>query len=121
MKLLKTLALSLPLALSFTVSTGANAKPKKEINLQNAMVDQCVAEFLHFKVANKATAKKVCKCTTNVQAKYLKLGEFWEMQSYAMNGRSPHALPAVQRIKPKLQACRKGVKLNPPTVPKPKK
>lgn len=116
MKLLKTLALALPL----TVAMGANAKPKKEINLQNAMVDQCVAEFLHFKVANKATATKVCKCTTNVQAKHLKLGEFWQMQSYAMNGRSPHDLPAVKRITPKLKACRKGVKLNPPTAPKKK-
>lgn len=117
MKFLKAIALTLPLAFA----ASAQAKPKKEINLQNAMVDQCVAEMLHFKVATKSTARKLCKCTTNVQAKHLKLGEFWQMQSYAMNGRSPHSLAAVKRITPKLKACRKGLKLNPPTVPKAKK
>lgn len=116
MKLLPALA-----ATALLATTAAHAKQKKPINLQQAMVDQCVAEVLHFKVANKSTAKKLCKCTTNVQAKHLKLGEFWEMNSYALNGQSPHNLPQVKRISPKLAACRKGLKLKKPTVPQPKK
>lgn len=113
MRLLTGLALSALMATSVV-----HAKPQKKINLQQAMVDQCVAEITHFNVADKKTAKKLCTCTTNVQAKHLKLGEFWEMNSYALNRQNPKDLPQVKRIAPKLAACRKGLTLKKPTPPK---
>lgn len=107
-------------AAAFLLATGAFAGTTahaKDVDLQQAMVEQCVGEMQHFKVADAATAKKLCACTTQVQADNLKLGEFWQMQSYALSGKSPHTLPAVKRIQPKLQACRKGLTLNKPQVP----
>ena len=99
----------------FASALSANAAQIK--NVQEAMVNKCVKEILFFKVADQATAKKLCTCTTQVQADNLKLGEFWAMQTAAVNGTNPDTLPQIKRIQPKLKQCRVGLKLNPPQVP----
>ena len=86
-------------------------------NVQQAMVNKCAQEIMYFKVADQATANKLCTCTTQVQADNLKLGEFWAMQTAAVNGTNPDTLPQIKRIQPKLQQCRVGLKLNNPQVP----
>ena len=67
------------------------------------------------------TANKVCTCTVNAQARELKLGEFWAIQSSAMSGKDPRTNPATQaiiaRLQPKLAQCQQGVKFNQPVLP----
>jgi hypothetical protein len=94
---------------------GASAAEIK--NVQQAMVSKCAQEIMYFKVADQATANKLCSCTTQVQADNLKLGEFWGMQTAAVNGTNPDTLPQIKRIQPKLQQCRVGLKLNNPQAP----
>jgi hypothetical protein len=86
-------------------------------DIKSAMVQRCVDEAVQFKVTDNASAKKVCSCTINVQASQLKLGEFWDIQTTAMKGKDPNSLPALQRIKPELDKCRAGIKMNPPQIP----
>ena len=109
MKLVKKVIFTLALG-GFTLSASA-AEIK---NVQQAMVGKCAQEILFFKVADQATANKLCTCTTQVQADNLKLGEFWAMQTAAVNGTDPATLPQIKRIQQKLQQCRVGLKLNNP-------
>lgn len=101
-----------------TGSTFAADKSASQVtDIKSAMVQRCVDEAVQFKVTDSTSAKKVCGCTINVQASQLKLGEFWDIQSKAMKGQDPNSLAALQRIKPDLDKCRAGIKMNPPQVP----
>lgn len=86
-------------------------------DIKSAMIQRCADEATQLKMTDAATAKKVCSCTINVQANGLKLGEFWDIQSAAMKGQDPSGIAALQRIKPDLDKCRAGVKMNPPQAP----
>lgn len=99
-------------------STFAADKSAPQVtDIKSAMVQRCIDEAVQFKVTDSTSAKKVCSCTINVQASQLKLGEFWDIQSTAMKGQDPNSLAALQRIKPDLEKCRAGVKMNPPQAP----
>lgn len=86
-------------------------------DIKSAMIQRCADEAVQLKMTDASTAKKVCSCTINVQANGLKLGEFWDIQSAAMKGQDPSGIAALQRIKPDLEKCRAGVKMNPPQAP----
>lgn len=112
----------LPLLASvFVLPALMSSAQAAKVDVKQAMIDRCAAEVEYAKVADKKTALKLCTCTNNVQANYLKLGEYWEIQSAAMNGINPNNLPALKKIKPKLDSCRKGLTLNPPQLPAPAK
>lgn len=86
-------------------------------DIKSAMIQRCADEAVQLKMTDAASARKVCTCTINIQANQLKLGEFWDIQSTAMKGQDPSSIPALQRIKPELDKCRVGVKMNPPQAP----
>jgi hypothetical protein len=86
-------------------------------DIKSAMIERCADEAVQLKMTDSSSAKKVCSCTINVQAKELKLGEFWDIQSAAMKGQNPNNLPALKRIKGDLDKCRAGVKMSNPQFP----
>jgi hypothetical protein len=98
----------------------AQAAPAKEaavqapVDIQTVMVQRCASEATSAKITDAKSAQKVCSCTIGVQANNLKLGEFWAIQSMAMNNKDPRELPALKRIQPQLDNCRKGIKFNVP-------
>lgn len=104
------------------IMTSAQAAPKKAapakeaapVDIQTVMVQRCTSEATAAKITDAKSAQKVCGCTIGVQANNLKLGEFWAIQSMAMNGKDPRTLPALQRIQPQLDKCREGVTFNQP-------
>ncbi len=102
---------------SVSASPAANrpAAPAQPVDVQTVMVQRCASEMTSMKITDATTAQKVCKCTIGVQADNLKVGEFWKIQSIAMNGQNPESLPAFTRIKAKLEQCRAGVRFNPPS------
>lgn len=91
------------------------AAPSQPVDIQTMMIQRCASEMTAMKITDATTAQKVCKCTITVQANNLKVGEFWKIQSMAMNGQNPETLPAFTRVKPQLEQCRAGVKFNPPS------
>jgi len=102
----------------------AHAAPKKDaganqppVDLQTIMVQRCASEATAQKVLDSKSAQKFCSCTIGVQASNLKLGDFWAIQSSAMNGKDPHSLPALQRIQPMLDKCKEGIQFNQPQAP----
>ena len=119
-KTLKLALAGLVLAAGSLSVQAADPAPRN-IDLQSVMVDQCVKEATTLKVLDARTANKVCTCTVGVQARELKLGEFWAIQSSAMSGKDPRTNPATQsiigRLQPKLAQCQQGVKFNQPTLP----
>ncbi len=88
------------------------------MDIQTVMVQRCASEAAAAKITDAKTAQRICSCTIGVQANSLKLGEFWEIQSAALNNRDPRSIPALTRIQPQLDKCREGVTLNPPQMPK---
>jgi hypothetical protein len=119
---LKTTAIQIATA---AIMTGlflatAQAAPTKEgaaqppVDIQTVMIQRCASEATSAKITDAKSAQKVCACTIGVQASNLKLGEFWAIQSMAMNNKDPRELPALKRIQPQLDNCRKGVKFNEP-------
>ena len=101
--------------------TSVQAAPKKAsekqaapVDIQTVMVQRCSSEATAAKITDAKSAQKVCGCTIGVQANNLKLGEFWAIQSMAMNGKDPRTLPALQRIQPQLDKCREGITFNAP-------
>jgi len=93
------------------------AAPSQPVDIQTMMIQRCASEMTAMKITDATTAQKVCKCTITVQANNLKVGEFWKIQSMAMNGQNPESLPAFTRVKPQLEQCRAGVKFNAPSAP----
>jgi len=91
------------------------AAPNQPVDVQTVMTQRCASEMTAMKITDATTAQRVCKCTIGVQANNLKVGEFWKIQSMAMNGQNPETLPAFVRIKAQLERCRAGVKLNMPS------
>ena len=117
-------ALRLSNALRFSLlavltSSAVHAAPSKApaasqapADIQSVMIQRCSSEAAAAKITDAKTAQKVCSCTIGVQANNLKLGEFWDIQSAAMNGRDPRSIPALARIQPQLDKCREGVTFN---------
>ena len=98
-------------------ATGRPAAPSQPVDIQTMMIQRCASEMTALTITDATSAQKVCKCTIDVQASNLKVGEFWKIQSMAMNGQKPDTYAAFNRIKAPLEQCRAGVKLNPPTAP----
>ena len=98
-------------------TTGRPAAPSQPVDIQTMMTQRCASEMTALKITDATSAQKVCKCTVDVRANNLKVGEFWKIQSMAMNGQNPETLPAFTRIKPQLEKCVAGVKMNPPSAP----
>lgn len=109
------LAFGLASSVSAAPATGRAAAPSQPVDVQTMMIQRCASEMTALKITDATSAQKVCKCTIGVQATNLKVGEFWKIQSMAMNGQNPETLPAFTRVKPQLEQCRAGVKLNPPS------
>ena len=96
-------------------TTARPAAPSQPVDIQTMMIQRCASEMTAMKITDATTAQKVCKCTITVQANNLKVGEFWKIQSMAMNGQNPESLPAFVRVKPQLEQCRAGIKFNQPS------
>jgi hypothetical protein len=127
---MKTTAMKKAMMLSTQITTvtlmtgllfvAAHAAPAKEavvqapVDIQTVMVQRCATEATAAKITDAKSAQKVCSCTISVQASNLKLGEFWAIQSMAMNNKDPREFPALKRIQPQLDNCRKGIKFNAP-------
>lgn len=119
--MLQTTKIAMSVLLTGLVMTSVQAAPKnaapaKEapIDIQTVMVQKCTSEATAAKITDAKSAQKVCGCTIGVQASNLKLGEFWAIQSAAMNGKDPRVIPALKRIQPQLDKCREGITFNPP-------
>lgn len=105
MKLLKIL----PLAVAgMIVMPQANA-----VDIKQQQVDKCVKGTVNYKIADNATAQKLCSCTINVRSK-MTVGQMWEIESYAQNKQDPSSLPYVKQMQTELQQCTEGLNLNPP-------
>ncbi len=96
----------------------AHAAPSKDtaaqpnIDIQTVMVQRCATEATSAKITDAKSAQKLCACTIGAQANSLRLGEFWAIQSMAMNNKDPRNLPAFKRIQPQLDRCRLDIKFN---------
>ncbi len=120
--MLQTAKVAMSVLLTGLVMTSVQAAPKKAaptkeaapVSIQTIMVEKCTSEATAAKITDAKSAQKVCGCTIGVQANNLKLGEFWAIQSLAMNGKDPRSLPALQRIQPQLDKCREGIVFNAP-------
>lgn len=120
--MLQTAKVAMSVLLTGLVMTSVQAAPKKAaaekqpapVDIQTVMVQRCTSEATAAKITDAKSAQKVCGCTIGVQANNLKLGEFWAIQSLAMNGKDPRSLPALQRIQPQLDKCREGITFNQP-------
>jgi len=121
----QTSKIAMSVLLTGLVMTSVQAAPKKAaaekqpapVDIQAVMVQRCTSEATAAKITDAKSAQKVCGCTINVQANNLKLGEFWAIQSSAMNGKDPRTIPALQRIQPQLDKCREGITFNAPPAP----
>ena len=78
MKLLPVLPLAL--AALFALPQ-ANAADIKQNN-----INTCVNGAVKYKVADKNTATKLCKCTIGVRSE-MTIGQMWEIESYAQDKR----------------------------------
>lgn len=112
------LLLCLPAGLLYAAPT-AKPAPAQQMpaDIQTVMVQRCASEAAAAKITDAKTAQKICSCTIGVQANNLKLGEFWAIQSAALNNRDPNSIPAFVKIQPQLTKCREGVSLKMPTAP----
>lgn len=108
MKLLKALPL-VATGMFFTLQANA-------VDIKQEQINQCVQGATHYKIADNATAKKLCNCTINVRSK-MTIGQMWEIESYAQSGKDPSKLPYAKKMQQDLQKCTDGLKLNPPQKP----
>ncbi len=108
MKLLKILPLAL---VGFLVIPQANAVDIKQEN-----INQCVSGAVKYKVADKSTATKLCKCTIDVRSQ-MTIGQMWEIESYAQDQKDPSGLPYVKKMQEDLQQCTEGLDLKQPQKP----
>ena len=90
MKLLPVLPLAL--AALFALPQ-ANAADIKQNN-----INTCVNGAVKYKVADKNTATKLCKCTIGVRSE-MTIGQMWEIESYAQDKKDPSSLPYVKKCK----------------------
>ena len=102
MKLLPVLPLAL--AALFALPQ-ANAADIKQNN-----INTCVNGAVKYKVADKNTATKLCKCTIGVRSE-MTIGQMWEIESYAQDKKDPSSLPYVQKMQKDLQQCTVGLDL----------
>ena len=108
MKLLPVLPLAL--AALFALPQ-ANAADIKQNN-----VNTCVNGAVKYKVADKNTATKLCKCTIGVRSE-MTIGQMWEIESYAQDKKDPSSLPYVKKMQKDLQQCTVGLDLKQPQKP----
>ena len=102
----------LPLALAALFALPqANAADIKQDN-----INTCVNGAVKYKVANKNTATKLCKCTIGVRSN-MTIGQMWEIESYAQDKKDPSSLPYVKKMQKDLQQCTKGLDLKQPQKP----
>jgi hypothetical protein len=118
-RLVLPLLLCLPASLLYAAPDAKGAAPQMPADIQTVMVQRCASEAAAAKITDAKTAQKVCSCTIGIQANNLKLGEFWAIQSAALNNRDPNSIPAFTRIQPLLAKCREGVTLKMPAAPSP--
>ena len=108
MKLLPVLPLAL--AALFALPQ-ANAADIKQNN-----INTCVNGAVKYKVADKNTATKLCKCTIGVRSE-MTIGQMWEIESYAQDKKDPSSLPYVKKMQKDLQQCTGGLDLKQPQKP----
>ncbi|MDA5133317.1 MAG: hypothetical protein R3205_03255 [Psychrobacter sp.] len=108
MKLLPVLPLAL--AALFALPQ-ANAADIKQNN-----INTCVNGAVKYKVADKNTATKLCKCTIGVRSE-MTIGQMWEIESYAQDKKDPSSLPYVKKMQKDLQQCTVGLDLKQPQKP----
>ncbi len=108
MKLLPVLLLAL--AALFALPQ-ANAADIKQNN-----INTCVNGAVKYKVADKNTATKLCKCTIGVRSE-MTIGQMWEIESYAQDKKDPSSLPYVKKMQKDLQQCTVGLDLKQPQKP----
>ena len=102
----------LPLALAaIFVMPQANAADIKQNN-----INTCVNGAVKYKVADKNTATKLCKCTIGVRSN-MTIGQMWEIESYAQDKKDPSSLPYVKKMQKDLQQCTVGLDLKQPQKP----
>ena len=108
MKLLPVLPLAL--AALFALPQ-ANAADIKQNN-----INTCVNGAVKYKVADKNTATKLCKCTIGVRSE-MTIGQMWEIESYAQDKKDPSSLSYVKKMQKDLQQCTVGLDLKQPQKP----
>lgn len=102
----------LPLvAAGFMMMPQANA-----LDIKQEQINNCAKGAVYYKVADNATAQKLCSCTIDVRSK-MTIGQMWEIESYAQSDKDPSTLPYVQKMQQDLQQCTVGLTLNPPQKP----
>ena len=89
----------------------ANAADIKQNN-----INTCVNGAVKYKVADKNTATKLCKCTIGVRSE-MTIGQMWEIESYAQDRKDPSSLPYVKKMQKDLQQCTVGLDLKQPQKP----
>lgn len=89
----------------------ANALDIKQDN-----INACVAGAVKYKVADKTSATKLCKCTIGVRSQ-MTIGQMWEIESYAKSKKDPSTLPYVKKMQKDLQQCTVGLDLKEPQKP----
>ena len=89
----------------------ANAADIKQTN-----INTCVNGAVKYKVADKNTATKLCKCTIGVRSN-MTIGQMWEIESYAQDKKDPSSLPYVKKMQKDLQQCTVGLDLKQPQKP----
>ncbi len=94
------------------VAQAKETAAQPSVDIQTVMVQRCATEAAAAKITDAKSAQKLCTCTIGVQANSLKLGEFWAIQSMAMNNKDPRNLPSFKRIQPQLDRCRQDIKFN---------
>lgn len=109
---MKLLLKVLPLALlGFVMMPQANA-----IDIKQSQIDNCVNGAVKYKIADKNTATKLCKCTVGVRSE-MTIGQMWEIESLAQSKKDPSSLPYVKKMQRDLQQCASGLDLKPPQKP----
>lgn len=91
----------------------ATLSPAHALDIKQQQIDNCVAGTVQHKIADKATAGKLCSCTVNVRSK-MTIGQMWEIESYAQSGKDPSTLPYVTQFQKDLQQCTNGLDLQLP-------
>ncbi|WGV12105.1 MULTISPECIES: hypothetical protein [Psychrobacter] len=108
MKLLPVLPLALAALFALPQANAANIKQNN--------INTCVNGAVKYKVADKNTATKLCKCTIGVRSE-MTIGQMWEIESYAQDKKDPSSLPYVKKMQKDLQQCTVGLDLKQPQKP----
>ena len=108
MKLLPVFPLALAALFALPQANAANIKQNN--------INTCVNGAVKYKVADKNTATKLCKCTIGVRSE-MTIGQMWEIESYAQDKKDPSSLPYVKKMQKDLQQCTVGLDLKQPQKP----